>query len=141
MKFNIHGKKNLALVTDIYTWYPYKMKDSKNLDETVLGQISYVNLKFTLQMSLWLMIFIFRINTAINWKFLIAVEISTACNCKGNCWLNFTFEVSPTVLYTAPHQTCNTTSVLKSTRVLSFAFPSLILLFHIFSLTSYQFLT
>lgn len=52
MKFNIHGKKNSALVTDIYTWYPHKMKDSKNLDEIVVGEISWVNLKFTLQISL-----------------------------------------------------------------------------------------
>lgn len=115
------------------------MKDSKNLDERVLGEISCVNLKFTLQIRLWLRFFIFRINTAINWQFLIAVEISTACNWKRNCWLNFTFEVSTTVLCLAPHQTCNTPLVLHSTPALSSAFPPLISLFHIFSLISYQF--
>lgn len=74
--------KKLALVTDIYTWYPHKMKDSKNLDEVLLGEISFVDLKFTLQISLWLNIFIFRINTLVNRKFLIAMEISTAGNWK-----------------------------------------------------------
>lgn len=41
------------------------MKDSKNLDERVVGEISCVNLKFTLQISLPHDLY-FQINMAIN---------------------------------------------------------------------------